>query len=116
MGHAPRKAVEEQNDRNLEQAVRETEKKFSTDLELLMTETTNDPNLLKTPVCLERQQHEMIPQDYQTYKRKTVKQVRPRFLEDRIVIPKNLRTTVISLLHTGHPAIKKMTLAGGGSR
>ena len=61
MGHAPRIAAEEQTDWNLEQAVRETEKNFSTDLQLLMTETTNDPSLLKTLVCLERQQQEMIP-------------------------------------------------------
>ena len=32
MGHAPRIVAEEQNDWNLEQAVRETEKNFSTDL------------------------------------------------------------------------------------
>ena len=43
MGQAPRIEAEEQNDWNLEQAVRETEKEFSTDLQLLMTETTNDP-------------------------------------------------------------------------
>ena len=33
------------------------------------------------------------------------------FMEDKNVVPKNLRTTVISLLHKGHPAINKMTLA-----
>ena len=43
---------------------------FATDLQLLMTETTNGPNLLKTLVCLERQQHEMIPEEYQTHRRK----------------------------------------------
>ena len=32
-------------------------------------------------------------------------------MEDKIVVPTNLRTTVISLLHKGHPAINKMTLA-----
>ena len=32
-------------------------------------------------------------------------------MEDRIIVPKNLRTTVISLLHKRHPAINKMTLA-----
>ena len=34
-----------------------------------MTETTNDPNLLKTHVWLERQQHEMIPEEYQAHKK-----------------------------------------------
>ena len=69
MGHAPKIAAEEQNDWNLEQAVQETEKIFSTDLQLLMTETTNDANLLKT---LERQQQVMIPEipeEYKTHRR-----------------------------------------------
>ena len=55
MGHAPRTTAEELNDWDLGNAVRESEKNFSTDLQLLMTETTNDLTLLKTLVCLERQ-------------------------------------------------------------
>ena len=76
-----------------------------------MTETTNDPNLLKTLVRLVRQQHEMIPEEYQTQRRKMSSRFVLVFMEDRIIVPKNLRTTVISLLHKGHPAINKMTLA-----
>ena len=64
MGHAPKIIAEENKNWDLEQAVRETEKNFSTDLQILMTETTNDPRLLKTLVCLERQQHELIPEEY----------------------------------------------------
>ena len=60
MGHAPR-TTEEPNDWDFGNAVRESEKNFSTDLQLLMTETTNDPTLLKTLVCLERQQQDNIP-------------------------------------------------------
>ena len=33
------------------------------------------------------------------------------FIEDKIIVPKNLRTTIISLLHKWHPAINKMSLA-----
>ena len=111
MGHAPKITAEEQNDWNLEQAVRETEKNFSTDLQLLMTETTNDASLLKTLVCLERQQHELIPEEYLPVRKKLSSRFGLVFMEDEIVVPKNLRTTVISLLHKGHPAINKMTLA-----
>ena len=110
MGHAPKIAAEEQNDWNLEQAERETEKNFSTDLQLLMTETTNDATLLKTLACLERQQHELIPEEYLSYRRKLSSRIGLVFMEDKIVVPKNLRTTVISLLHKEHPAINKMTL------
>ena len=76
-----------------------------------MTETTNDPTLLKTLVCLERQQHELIPDEYQTHKRKLSSRFGLVFIEDKIIVPKNLRATVISLLHKDHPAINKMTLA-----
>ena len=111
MGHAPRTTAEEQNDWDLGNAVRESEKNFSTDLQLLMTETTNDPTLLKTLVCLERQQQDNIPEEYQQCRRKLSTRYGLVFYEDRIIVPKNLRTTVISLLHKGHPAINKMSMA-----
>ena len=109
---APKIVAQEENNWDLEQAVRETEKNFSTDLQLLMTQTTNDPTLLKILVCLERQQHELIPEDYQTHRKKVIKQVRSSLYRgQRIIVPKNLRATVISLLQKCHPAINKMTLA-----
>ena len=70
MGHAPKIAAQEENNWDLAQAVRETERNFSTDLQLLMNETTNDITLLKTLVCLERQQHDQIPDEYLPYKTK----------------------------------------------
>ena len=111
MGHAPRTTAEEQNDWDLGNAVRESEKNFSTDIQLLMTETTNDPTLLKTLVCLERQQQDNIPEENQQCRRKLSTRYGLVFYEDRIIVPKNLRTTVISLLHKGHPAINKMSMA-----
>ena len=45
MGRAPKVQALEQNSWDLENTVRETEKEFATDLQLLMTETTNDPKL-----------------------------------------------------------------------
>ena len=43
MGHALKVLAQEVNNWDLEQAVRETEMNFSTDLQLLMSETTNEP-------------------------------------------------------------------------
>ena len=111
MGHALKIAALDENTWDLEQAVQETEKNFSTDLQLLMTETTNDPTLLKTLVSLERQQHELIPEEYQMHKRKLSSRFGLVFIEDKIIVPKNLRATIISLLHKGHPAINKMSPA-----
>ena len=76
MGHAPKIAAHEDNNWVLEQAVQETGKRnFSTDLQLLITNTTNDPTLLQTLVCLGRRQHELIPDKYQPQE-ETVKPVR----------------------------------------
>ena len=75
-----------------------------------MTETTNDPTLLKTLVCLERQQHELIPEEYQTHRKKLSSRFGLVFIEDKTIVPKNLRATVIRLLHKGHTAINQMTL------
>ena len=111
MGHASKVTAIEENNWDLGQAVRETERNFSTDLQLLMNKTTNDPTLLKTVVCLERQQHEQIPDEYLPHKKKLSTRFCLVFFEDKIIVPKNLRTTIISLLHKGHPAINKMTTA-----
>ena len=57
MGHAPQVDAEEPNNWDLGNAMREKEKNFSTDLLLLLPETTNGPHLLlflKTLVCLVR--------------------------------------------------------------
>ena len=90
MGNAPRIAAEKTNDWNLEQAVREPEKNVSTDLQLLMTDTANHTTLLKTVVCLERQQHEIIPEAYQTQRKQLSSRFGPVFLEDETIVPKNL--------------------------
>ena len=95
MGHAPRVDAIEQNNWDLGNAVRETEKQFATDLQLLMTETTNDPSLLKTLVCLERQQHDNIPEEYSIYKKKLSSRYGLVFYEDKYIVTKKLRTTII---------------------
>ena len=111
MGHAPRILAQEDNNWDLEQAVRETEKSFSTDLQLLMNETTINPTLLKTLVCLEGQQQDQIPDEYQPHKKKSSSRFGLVFIQGKSIVPKNLQTTIISLLHKGHPDINKMTTA-----
>ena len=80
MGHAPRIQALEPNNWNHENTVRETENEFATDLQLLMTETTNDPKLLRTLVCLERKQYDNNPRRTQPVQTKTVNEIRTSFL------------------------------------
>ena len=108
---APKVNTEEQNHWDLGNTVRETEKNFSTDLQLLMTATINDPLLLKTLVCLERQQQDNTTEEYIIYRKKLSTRYGLVFYGDRIIVLKNLRTTVFNLLHKGHAAINKMSMA-----
>ena len=85
--------------------------KFISDLKTFVTETTNEEKLLKTLVYLERRTSEQIFDDYKPYKKQLSTRFVVVFYEDRIIIPKALRTTIIMLLHKGHAAINKMTAA-----
>ena len=76
-----------------------------------MSETINDPVLLETLVCLERQQHDQIPEEYLPHKKKLSSRFALFFIEDKIIVPNNLLTTYISLSHKSDPAINKMTTA-----
>ena len=109
MEHAPKTAAQEENNWDLEQAVRETEKYCSTDLQLLMTETTNEPDSMKTLICLERQRPDTG--EISDTQKMLSSRIYLGFIEDKIIVPKNLPMTIFSLLQKNQPAINKMTLA-----
>ena len=88
MGNAPNVKSPDGQDWKVDQTVRDVEKNFSTDLHLLTKETCNDATLLKTLVCLERQQPEEIPEDYKIFKNKLSTRFGLVFFEDNIVVPK----------------------------
>ena len=103
--------VQEENKWDLEETIRQAEQKFATDLRTNAKETTNDEKLLKILVCLERRTLEQLPEEYKAYQRQLSTRFGVVFYDDRIIIPKSLRTTIIMLLHKGHAAINKMTAA-----
>ena len=103
--------IQNENKWDLEETIRQADQKFTTDLKTIAIETTNDEKLLKTLVCLERRTLEQIPDDYKPYHEKLSTRFGVVFYDDRIIIPKSLRTTIIMLLHKGHAAINKMTTA-----
>ena len=96
---------------DLEETVRQKEQKFSTDLRTIADETTNDEKLLKTLVCLERRNFEQVSEEYRQYKINLFTIFGIIFYDDKFLIPKPLRQTVIMLLHKAHPAINKMNHA-----
>ena len=107
--------IQGENKWALEEIIRQAEQKFTTDLKTIPTETTNDEELLKTLVCLERRTLEQVPDDYKPNHKQLSTRFGVVFYDDRIIIPKSLRTTIIMLLHKGHAAIKKMTTAANYS-
>ena len=74
-------------------------------------ETTNDDNLLKTLACLERKTINQIPEEYKQRTKNLSSRFGVMFYDDKIIVPKNLRNTVITLLQKGHPCINKMSHA-----
>ena len=103
--------VQEENKWNLEKTIRQAELKFTTDLRTIARETTNDEKLLKTLGCLERRKLDQIPEEYKSYHKQLSTRFGVVFYDDRIIIPKSLRTTIIMVLHKGHAAMKKITAA-----
>ena len=99
------------NEWNLEETLRQAAQKFARDLRTIAMETTNDDKLLKILVCLETKTITQIPEEYKQYTINLSKRFEVMFNDDKIITPKNLRTTVITLLHKCHTAINKMTYA-----
>ena len=96
---------------DLEETIRQAEQKFSIDSRTIADETTNDEKLIKTLLCLKRRSYEQIPDEYKEHHKNMSIRFGVVFYNDKIVIPKPLRKTVILLLHKGHSAINKMTHA-----
>ena len=104
--------IQEENKCDLEETIRKAEQKFATDLRTITKETTDDEKLLKTLVCLERRTLEQIPEEYKAYQRQLSTSIGVVFYDDRIIIPKSLRTTIIMLLHKGHKRGHKQNDSG----
>ena len=110
MGKASK--IQQNNEWDLEDTVRQVEQKFATDLKTIAGETTNDEKLLKTLACIERKTLEQMPEEYrQEYKNHLSTRFGVVFYDDKIILPQALRRTIITLLHKGHPVINKMSAA-----
>ena len=103
--------VQDDNQWDLEEAVRQVEQKISIDLKTIAKETTNDNKLLKALVCIKRQNVEPLPDEYKDYEKNLSTRFGVVFYDDKIVVTKPLKQTVTMLLHKGHPTINKMNHA-----
>ena len=93
--------VQDTEECNFEETIRHTEQKFSMDVGTIAIETTNDENLLKSLVGLERQTLNQIPEEYKPYTTNLSTRFGVVFYKDKIIVPRNLGSTIIILLHKG---------------
>ena len=72
-------------------------------------QTERKPMIFLTKKYL-HQRYESIPEGYTVYKKKLSTRYGLEFYEDLILVPKNLRNAVISLLLKGHSDINQMSM------
>ena len=93
---------------NTADTLKRAEKDFALDLPLLVDETARDVKILNTIAAIEQQQLESIFYTYRPHRAHLSTRFGLLFYNDRIVIPENLRSTVIAMLHHGHVSRNKM--------
>ena len=98
---APRHRQQEDN-------IRSAELDFMLDLETLIKETAADQDITEVQCCIEDNNIQAIPEDYKHLARKLTHRWGITMVDDRIIIPKNLRYAARNALHFGHPGINKM--------
>ena len=91
-----------------EENVRKAEMDFMLDLQSIIKETAADPEILKVKLCLERDRKEQIPEEYKGVAKKLTTRGGELLVDDRIVVPKSLRSSALNSLHFGHPGITRM--------
>ena len=110
MGHAPKVDAEEPNDWDLGNAVKNGEAirhrpAIADDEHNKRPKSPQNARLARETTA--RQNARRI---LSLYKKKLSTRYGLIFYEDRKIVAKNMRTTVISLLHEGHPDINKMLM------
>ena len=102
--------IETKAARNCQQEdnIRSAELDFMLDLETLIKETAADPDLIEVQCCIEDNIIQAIPEDYKQVARKLTHRWGITMVDDRIIIPKNLRYAALCALHLGNPRKNKM--------
>ena len=102
----------DQND-NTEDDIKRMEKDFALDLPLLVDETARDIKILNAIAAIENQQLDSIFYPYRPHRSHLSTRFGLLFYNDKIVIPENMRTTVIAMLHQGQTSAEKMEQIAG---
>ena len=89
-------------------AIQRAERDLALDLPLLVDETARDIKILNAIVAIEKQQLDSMFYPYRPHRLHLSTRFGLLFYNDKIVIPENMRTTIIAMLHHGHiSAVKR---------
>ena len=97
----------DQNEKTAE-AIQRAERDFALDLPLLVDETARDIKILNAKAAIEKQQSDSIFYPYRPHRLPLSTRLGLLFYNDKIVIPENMRTTIIAMLHHGHISAVKL--------
>ena len=100
--------LEPEQNKKTADVLKKAEKDFALDLPLLVDETARDVKILNTIAAIEQQQLESIFYPYRPQRLHLSTRFELLFYNDRIVIPENMQSTIIAMLHHGHVSKNKM--------
>ena len=95
-----------------EEAIKKAEKDFALDLALLVDETARDVKILNAIAAIEKQQLDNIFYPYRPHRLHLSTRFGLLFYNDRIVIPENMRTTVIAVTPQSYISSQDATTIG----
>ena len=100
--------LDDEHNERTEETIKRAEKDFALDLPMLVEETARDVKILNAITAIERNQIEEVFYLYRPHRYHLTTRFDLLFYNDKIVLPEAMRTTIIAMLHQGHPSATKM--------
>ena len=97
------KTMDDEQNEHTEETIKRAEKDFDHDLPMLADETARDVKILSAISALEKNQPEDIFYPYHPHRSHLTIRFGLLFYNDKIITTENMRTTIIAMLHQGHP-------------
>ena len=100
--------LDDEHNERTEETIKRAEKDFALDLPMLVEETARDMKILNAISAIESNQIEEVFYPYRPHRYYLTTRFGLLFYNDKIVIPEAIRTTIIAMLHQGHPSAAKI--------
>ena len=100
--------LDDEHNERTEETIKRTEKDFALDLPMLVEETTRDVKILNAITAIKRSQIEEVFYPYRPHKYHLTTRIGLLIYNDKIAISVAMRTTIIAMLHQGHPSATMM--------